>query len=203
MLTKRLAIDLDGVLTEPPVRLAHAANEAWGLELPDHAFVDSAGLNVPDHVREWVYLEGGPASSLEPAPWAQQFLKQVIETFGPEQVQIITARPECVKAATEEWLRRNEFPEIRVHFAEDKVPVAIEAGVTHAVEDSMRHGADYARHGIRCCLISPQSTQPEDSNRVTRVPDLRAAFDRLTGAHSIHPLILILMMKRHETGVQR
>ncbi|MEX2426135.1 MAG: phosphoglycerate dehydrogenase [Thermomicrobiaceae bacterium] len=186
MTTIRLAVDLDGVLTEPPVRLAHAANETWGLGLPDHAFVDSAGLNVPDHVREWVYLEGGPASSLEPAPWAQEFLRQVIETFGPDQVQIITARPQCVEAATMEWLKRNEFPEIRVLFAENKVPVAIDAGVTHAVEDSMRHGADYARNGIRCCLVSPHPPQPDDSNRLARVPDLRAVFDRLTGKISIN-----------------
>jgi D-3-phosphoglycerate dehydrogenase / 2-oxoglutarate reductase len=183
MTTKRLAIDLDGVLTEPPVRLAHAANETWGLELPDHAFVDSAGLNVPQHVREWVYHEGGPASELEPAPWAQEFLRQVIEIFGPEQVQIITARPNCVEAATRAWLQRNDFPDIRVLFAEDKVPVAIEAGVTHAVEDSLRHAADYARQGIRCCLISPQSPQADDSNRIVRVPDLGAVFDRLTGEY--------------------
>jgi D-3-phosphoglycerate dehydrogenase / 2-oxoglutarate reductase len=188
MTTKRLAIDLDGVLTEPPVRLAHAANEIWGLDLPDHAFVDSAGLNVPQHVREWVYLEGGPASSLDPAPWAREFLKQVIDEFGPDQVQIITARPNCVEAATREWLSRNDFPEVRVLFAEDKVPVAIEAGVTHAVEDSFRHGADYARNGIRCCLISPQLPQAEDSNRLVRVPDLRAVFDRLTGQHSINEI---------------
>jgi D-3-phosphoglycerate dehydrogenase / 2-oxoglutarate reductase len=186
MATTRLAIDLDGVLTEPPVRLAHAANEEWGLDLPDHAFVDSAGLNVPDHVREWVYLEGGPASALEPAPWAQEFLRQVIETFGPDEVQIITARPECVETATLEWLKRNDFPEIRVLFAENKVPVAIDAGVTHAVEDSLRHGAEYARNGIRCCLISPQPSQPDDSNRLVRVSDLRAVFARLTGQKSIH-----------------
>ncbi len=183
MATKRLAIDLDGVLTEPPVRLAHAANEHWGLDLPDHAFVDSAGLNVPDHVREWVYLEGGPASSLEAAPWAQDFLKRVIEEFGQDRVRIITARPECVSSATREWLDRNGFPDVDVVFAEDKVPVAIEAGVTHAIEDSLRHGADYARHGIRCCLISPERGQPEDSNRITRVPDLRSAYRHLVGRH--------------------
>ncbi|TVR68475.1 MAG: phosphoglycerate dehydrogenase [Sphaerobacteraceae bacterium] len=185
MTITRLAVDLDGVLTEPPVRLAHAANETWGLDLPDHAFVDSAGLNVPQHVREWVYFEGGPASSLEPAPWAQEFLTQVLDTFGPDQVQIITARPSCVEAATLEWLCRNGFPEIRVLFAEDKVPVALQAGVTHAIEDSMRHGADYAKHGIRCCLISPHPGQPQDSNRLVRVRDLRGAFDRLTGRNSI------------------
>jgi D-3-phosphoglycerate dehydrogenase / 2-oxoglutarate reductase len=190
MTITRLAVDLDGVLTEPPVRLAHAANATWGLDLPDHAFVDSAGLNVPQHVREWVYLEGGPASLLEPAPWAQEFLRQVLETFGPDQVQIITARPNCVETATLEWLARNEFPEIRVSFAEDKVPVALQAGVTHAVEDSLRHGADYARHGIRCCLISPHPPQPEDSNRLVRVPDLRGVFDRLNGKTS--------MNKKHE-----
>jgi D-3-phosphoglycerate dehydrogenase / 2-oxoglutarate reductase len=179
MTVVRLAIDLDGVLTEPPVRLAHAANEAFGLELPDHAFVDSAGLNVPQHVREWVYFAGGPASSLEPAPWSREFLNRVIGIFGADQVQIITARPSCVRDATLEWLRRNQFPELNVVFAEDKVSVAIEAGVTHAVEDSLRHGSDYARQGIRCFLISPHSGQPEDSNRLVRVPDLPATFARL------------------------
>jgi D-3-phosphoglycerate dehydrogenase / 2-oxoglutarate reductase len=187
MNTVRLAIDLDGVLTEPPVRLAHAANEAFDLDLPDHAFVDSAGLNVPREVREWVYFAGGPASSLEPAPWAQEFLRQLIEAFGVDRIEIITARPSCVREPTLEWLVRNEFPHVSVTFAEDKISVARNAGVTHAVEDSVRHGSEYARHGIRCCLISPQPGQPEDSNRLIRVPDLRSAFDRLVSQRSVNP----------------
>ena len=45
--TIRIALDLDGVLTEHPRPLAHAANTQYGLDLPDHTFIDSAGLNVP------------------------------------------------------------------------------------------------------------------------------------------------------------
>lgn len=48
----RIAIDMDGVLTGSPVPLAHAANDHFGIDLPDIAFVDSSGLNVPMHVRE-------------------------------------------------------------------------------------------------------------------------------------------------------
>ncbi len=49
-----LAIDLDGVLTEHPRPLALAASQKFGLDLPERAFVDSAGLNVPQAVRDWV-----------------------------------------------------------------------------------------------------------------------------------------------------
>ena len=60
-----LAIDLDGVLTEHPRPLAIAASQKFGLDLPERAFVDSAGLNVPQVVRDWVYGEDGPASKLQ------------------------------------------------------------------------------------------------------------------------------------------
>ena len=66
----RLAIDLDGVLTEHPRPLAHAASARFGVEMPESAFVDSAGLNVPDQVRDWVYGPDGPASKLKPDPYA-------------------------------------------------------------------------------------------------------------------------------------
>ncbi|MEZ4499871.1 MAG: hypothetical protein R2839_07275 [Thermomicrobiales bacterium] len=45
--TVNLAIDLDGVLTEHPRPLAVAASDHFGIDLPERAFVDSAGLNVP------------------------------------------------------------------------------------------------------------------------------------------------------------
>ena len=45
--TFNVAIDLDGVLTEHPRPLARAAHAAFGLDLPESEFVDSAGLNVP------------------------------------------------------------------------------------------------------------------------------------------------------------
>ena len=59
----KLAIDLDGVLTEHPRPLAHAASARFGVEMPESAFVDSAGLNVPDQVRDWVYSPDGPAAT--------------------------------------------------------------------------------------------------------------------------------------------
>ena len=87
-----LAIDLDGVLTEHPRPLAHAASEQFDLDLPERAFVDSAGLNVPQAVRDWVYSDNGPASRLEPAVGAQAFISRVIDMLGYDQVRIITAR---------------------------------------------------------------------------------------------------------------
>src|SRR5918998_1708953 len=75
----RLAIDLDGVLTEHPRPLAHAAAARFGVEMPESAFVDSAGLNVPDQVRDWVYSPDGPAAKLQPDPRAAEFLRRAID----------------------------------------------------------------------------------------------------------------------------
>src|ERR671916_801158 len=75
----RLAIDLDGVLTEHPRPLAQAASARFGVEMPESAFVDSAGLNVPDQVRDWVYSPDGPAAKLQPDPRAAEFLRRAID----------------------------------------------------------------------------------------------------------------------------
>ena len=82
----RIAIDMDGVLTGSPVPLAHAANERFGIDLPDIAFVDSSGLNVPMHVREWVYGPEGPAFRMEPAPGAQEFFQDLADLAGVDNV---------------------------------------------------------------------------------------------------------------------
>src|SRR5688500_18827094 len=114
---KRLAIDLDGVLTEHPRPLARAASDRFGIALPEIAFVDSAGLNVPDAVRDWVYGPTGPAAELIPAPGAQALLVRLMEIFGRRDVIVITARPAESATMTTDWLHRHGFPECEVYFA--------------------------------------------------------------------------------------
>jgi len=181
----RLALDLDGVLTEHPAPLAQAANRALGMQLPDHAFVDSHGCNVPEAVRLWVYGPGGPATLLDPAPNAPQLLRDVLRVLGSDRVVIITARPERSRATTEEWLQRHGFPRCRIVFTDDKVVAARELGVTHAIEDSLRHATRYAEAGITCFLLTNEPAPPGESPFVVRVPDLTAAVQsvlRLAGA---------------------
>jgi D-3-phosphoglycerate dehydrogenase len=97
-----LAIDIDGVLTEHPRPLAIAANEKFGTSYPESAFVDSAGLNVPEEIREWVYSPTGPASRLRAADGAPLFLARIIELCGLDQVRIVTARPAgCARTASQ------------------------------------------------------------------------------------------------------
>ena len=172
--TFRIALDLDGVLTEHPRPLAHAANQHYGLNLPDHTFVDSAGLNVPLEIREWVYSPGGPARDLLPAPGAQSFVAALIETFSAENVSIVTARPGPCSILTKDWLRTHRFPACNVVFADDKVAVAHELGITHAVEDSTRHATAYAAHGIACLLLSNDPAPDGESPAILRVPNLIA-----------------------------
>ena len=108
----RLAIDLDGVLTEHPRPLAHAASARFGVEMPESAFVDSAGLNVPDQVRDWVYSPDGPAAKLQPDPAAADFLRRAIDLVGAENIAIVTARPEPSAEMTRAWLRAARFPRV-------------------------------------------------------------------------------------------
>lgn len=175
-----IAIDLDGVLTEHPGPLALAANAHFGIDLPDNAFVDSAGLNVPLEVRDWVYGDNGPASQLTPAPEAQEFIARVIELVGMASVRILTARPESSHAMTRAWLRRHGFPECEIRFSDDKAAVALSCGVCYAVEDSVRHARNYAAAGVTCFLImTPTTPHIDDHPKIIRVDSPMSIIYRL------------------------
>ncbi len=199
-----LAIDLDGVLTEHPRPLATAASEKFRLDLPERAFVDSAGLNVPHTVRDWVYSDDGPASQLHPAEGAQQFLRDVLDLLGPDNVQIITARSAGSASMTRHWLQRHNFPDVTVLFADDKPTVAAQRGCNVAVEDSIRHARSYSDSGMLCFLISPPDAYTDDLPGVVRVDSLtpipallRDEMDRIddgkngTAAFAARPRIVI------------
>jgi D-3-phosphoglycerate dehydrogenase len=175
-----IAIDLDGVMTEHPRPLAIAASSHFGVELPESAFVDSAGLNVPQEIREWVYGPNGPASMLMPAPEAQEFLARVLELFGQENVRILTARSEGSVEMTRAWLRRYGFPEVQITFSDDKAAVAQSCGCTYAVEDSVRHARSYAAAGITCFLLmTPTTPVIEDQLNIRRVNSLMSIVFQL------------------------
>ncbi len=168
--TLSLAVDIDGVLTEHPRPLAIAANAHFGTSYPESAFVDSAGLNVPDEIREWVYSPNGPASQLEPSEGAQEFLRTVLEQCGRQHLRIVTARPATSAEMTLRWLRANGFPECEVIFADEKALIGTAVGATFAVEDSGRHARAYAAAGIACFLIVPE---PESAAHIDGVVNVR------------------------------
>ena len=169
--TFRLAIDLDGVLTEHPRPLAQAASARFGVEMPESAFVDSAGLNVPDEVRDWVYSPDGPASRLTPDPAAAEFLLNLQELIGWENVSIVTARPETSAAMTRAWLDRHGFPDCNIVFTDLKAAEALRSGFSHAIEDSLRHARNYAAAGVNCFLVKAGQQQIDDP-RISASDDL-------------------------------
>jgi D-3-phosphoglycerate dehydrogenase len=174
----RLAIDLDGVLTEHPRPLAHAASARFGVEMPESAFVDSAGLNVPAEVRDWVYGPDGPAAHLRPDPAAARFLRRAIDLLGIENIAIVTARPEPSAGMTRAWLRGHGFPECPIVFADLKAAVALRSGFSHAVEDSLRHARNYAAAGVNCFLVKAgEPGDAIDDPRIAAADDLDALFD--------------------------
>ena len=169
--TFRLAIDLDGVLTEHPRPLAQAASARFGVEMPESAFVDSAGLNVPDDVRDWVYSPDGPASRLTPDPAAAEFLLNLQELIGRDNVSIVTARPETSAAMTRAWLDRHGFPDCNIVFTDLKAAEALRSGFSHAIEDSLRHARNYAAAGVNCFLVKAGQQQIDDP-RISASDDL-------------------------------
>lgn len=176
--TIRLAVDLDGVLTEHPRPLAHAASARFGVEMPESAFVDSAGLNVPAHVRDWVYGPDGPASRLLPDPHAAQFLQRLIDLLGADNIAIVTARPEPSADMTRTWLRQHQFPECQIVFADLKAAVALRSGFGYAVEDSLRHARNYAAAGVMCFLVKAgERWQSSEEPRIAAADDLDALFN--------------------------
>lgn len=201
----RLAVDLDGVLTEHPRPLALAANQHFGLSLPAHAFVDSAGLAVPSTVRAWVYGADGPATRLRPAAGGRDFLQQMIATLGDDNVRIITARPASARDVTADWLRAHSFPGCPIAFADDKVTIAQAAGLTHAIEDSLRHAKAYAAAGIHCFLLTDEPAPAGETPLIERVPDLdaiQATLARLLRGDSPAPRYRIVVSDVIDAGAR-
>jgi D-3-phosphoglycerate dehydrogenase len=104
-------------------------------------------------VRDWVYGPDGPATRLQPNPLARDFLRRVVARLGEENVRIVTARPPSSREMTLGWLARHGLNLCEVVVADDKVTVARELEITHAIEDSIRHARAYAAAGITCYFL--------------------------------------------------
>src|SRR3954447_23161161 len=163
-----VVLDLDGVLTEHPRVLAAAASARFGIDLPERAFIDAAGLEIPDEVRAWVYSDEGPASVLQPADEAAGLVARLVAVAD---VCVVTARSAACAAMTRAWLERHGFGELEIRFADDKPAVARSLRAACAIEDSERHARVYAATGIPCLLLG--EGPPIDG--VTRVASLAEA----------------------------
>lgn len=203
----KLAVDLDGVLTEHPRPLALAASARFGIPFPERAFVDSAGLNVPVDVRDWVYADDGPAADLQPAPAGAAFLGRAVDLLGRENVKILTARPESSAAMTIRWLRRHGFSECDVLFADLKAAVALRHGLGVAVEDSLRHARNYAAAGITCYLVNAEGDLPNGSEPgivvVESLDDIGHRLSLGRGASNGAPSVAVHRRPSHTAGQSR
>ena len=173
-----VVLDLDGVLTEHPRVLAAAASERFGVDLPERAFIDAAGLEISDEIRGWVYGDDGPAAHLAPAADAPALVARLAAVTP---VCIVTARSAACAPMTRAWLARHGFPEVPMRFADDKPAVARDLRAVCAIEDSERHARVYGATGIPCMLIGAGDPIPG----VTRVETLAEA---VAGAEALAPV---------------
>lgn len=60
----------------------------------------------------------------------------VNELSNKYEVVYLTARPEWAREITEQWLKRNGFPEGKIIFSGDKASVAIELKASVAIDDA-------------------------------------------------------------------
>jgi hypothetical protein len=172
-----VVLDLDGVLTEHPRVLASAASAQFGIDLPERAFIDAAGLEISDEVRAWVYGADGPASHLAPAADAPALVARLASVTP---VCIVTARSASCAPMTRAWLARHGFPDVPMRFADDKPAVARDLRAVCAIEDSERHARVYSATGIPCLLIGTG----DPIAGVTRVATLAEA---VAAAESLAP----------------
>jgi len=171
-------LDLDGVLTEHPRVLASAASAQFGIDLPERAFIDAAGLEISDEIRGWVYAVDGPAAQLAPAADAAALVAR-LAAMTP--VCIVTARSAACAPMTRAWLARHGFPDVPMRFADDKPAVARDLRAVCAIEDSERHARVYSATGIPCLLIGAGDPIP-GVTRVTTLAEAVAAAERIVPA---------------------
>src|SRR5262245_31556587 len=172
-----VVLDLDGVLTEHPRVLARAASERFGLDLPERAFIDAAGLEIADDVRVWVYSDDGPAGRLAPAAGAAELVARLAASTD---VCIVTARSAACAAMTRAWLAEHGFGELEIRFADDKPAVARSLRATCAIEDSERHARVYAAAGIPCLLLG-------DGAPIAGVTRVATLAEAITAAAALAP----------------
>ena len=173
-----VVLDLDGVLTEHPRVLASAASAQFGIDLPERAFIDAAGLEISDEIRGWVYGVDGPAAQLAPAADAAALVAR-LAAMTP--VCIVTARSAACAPMTRAWLARHGFPDVPMRFADDKPAVARDLRAVCAIEDSERHARVYSATGIPCLLIGTGDPIP-GVTRVTTLAEAVAAAERIVPA---------------------
>ena len=173
-----VVLDLDGVLTEHPRVLASAASAQFGIDLPERAFIDAAGLEISDEIRGWVYGVDGPAAQLAPAADAAALVAR-LAAMTP--VCIVTARSAACAPMTRAWLARHGFPDVPMRFADDKPAVARDLRAVCAIEDSERHARVYSATGIPCLLIGAGDPIP-GVTRVTTLAEAVAAAERIVPA---------------------
>lgn len=170
-----VVLDLDGVLTEHPRVLASAASQRFGVELPERAFIDAAGLEISDEIRRWVYGPDGPASTMAPATDAPALVARLA---AATDVCIVTARAAACAPMTRAWLARHGFGDVPIRFADDKPAVARSLAAACAIEDSERHATVYAAAGIPCLLLG-DGRALEGVTRVASLAEAVAAAEEL------------------------
>jgi dimeric dUTPase (all-alpha-NTP-PPase superfamily) len=157
-------VDMDDVLCEFRKDFSQWLSKTYGIvadvNSPEYYFIaelERAGIN-PEGVFDKFISEGG-FLSLSPVKDCVRFM-QSLKDYG-YFIQILTARPESNLRCcydTYSWLINNKIPFDRLAFASEKLRWCMQSeywvmgGIDFAIDDSPKHSAEYAKHGVKVML---------------------------------------------------
>lgn len=159
-----VGFDIDGVLTD---EFADGANiwqqevEAYfpGLVLlePSFAFTTAYGLSRAE-VDEFMEARANAIfSKVPPQVGCKELLDELVEMDFT--IHIITARDDCYKEVTKEWLEKHELPYAGLWFRESKGVLCRALGIEMFVDDYWENCVDIRNHGVVSLLMSAHHNQ--------------------------------------------
>ena len=196
---KVIVCDIDDVLSEFRVPYAVFVEERFGVKIDPFSSeyyniepITSAGID-PEHVFS-TFVSSGMFSKVPACPEMIDFLRD-LRSRG-YWIQLLTARPgsdaRC-KYDTFDWLVKNNVPFDGIDFTPEKYvwlsdkDFYMEGDLVCAVDDSLKHASEYARHGVS--VVVPEQTYNENIPGVLLKKLKRVPHDRVNMLNAIDNMI--------------
>lgn len=181
-----LCCDMDGVIAEADGPLLAKINAEFGTDfhprqITGWAIEELIGNVVPDaNTYIWSTFSDPDFIASQPLVLpAKIFLRKAYQHF--RGVEIVTSRPESIRAETAGWLDHYGIPYTRLVHTKNKGEYCQQAGARYMIEDAPHHAEDVHRYGVGVFLIDKPYNQHVEA---------RGGLWRVTSPTDILPILL-------------